>query len=133
MYLTAHKVKNREGHIGINSFRYETVEQSKSAMDRTLTDKVISIPPGGNTVLGYLDISTDDPIPVPAAVKKALAEFSEILKDEDLPIKREIDGISIVFCASFGMIGQKLELLKDLTSHIVSLINPVDNTHPKRL
>jgi hypothetical protein len=71
MYITAQRVRNRSGKTGINSFLYvhtdtqlQGIEWTEAGLldiaDNNLGDlvaEVVEVPPGGNSVLSYIDVA----------------------------------------------------------------------------
>jgi hypothetical protein len=68
MYITAHRVRNAAGLEGVNSFAHLhndnswPVDASKMPEENpgVLATQRIEVPPGGNTIISYLDVLAPD-------------------------------------------------------------------------
>jgi hypothetical protein len=93
MYVTAQHVRSSTGKDGINAFRFghqgmaidwSSVDLSQlvEQHDRKLLSQQLAVPPGGNSVISYLDVAGSDETPV--------VEIEGVLRKVRESVKREI-------------------------------------------
>ena len=118
MYLTAHRVTNpTDGSTSINSFLHEhrsPLGVSESWKEREvskianqtpgeLVAQDTSLPPGGNRVLSYLEVISEDSTP-PETIRSALDQFRE--NAGTVPLFN-CKGVVIHFSLNVGLVGQE--------------------------
>ena len=107
MYVTAHRVRSPDGEEAIHSFlhRHDTAEEPfpsdpalvpESAPGRLVWRNRSSLPAGGNTVLSYIDLILPDDAWTTEWVA-ALAAFAAELPPSGLPVRAELDGLTLIF------------------------------------
>jgi hypothetical protein len=90
MILTAQHVRTSEGVEGINAFcrfhgPHEWTDQPPEDLpEGELVNQNISLPPGGNDVRSYLDITAPDETPT-QEIRKAIVQFIERSRGRSLP------------------------------------------------
>ena len=111
MYITAQKLRSKDGQIGRNSFLYEHSEADGRLFEDRNPDVVdiaerhlgrlaaqsYDLPPGGNRVLSYLDVAAVDGTNlknIEAALKAVASQITVGLS----PIELSLNGVSVRFC-----------------------------------
>lgn len=113
--LTAQRVKNREGKVGINRYRYSIPDSLRDDPDVWATLErdpgVLEAfeyavePPGNNAVISYLDIVALDAL-TPEQLTESLGKLDGYVAMSQLPIRRKIDAIQIQFWAVSALEGE---------------------------
>ena len=93
MRLAAQRVRDLQGHEGINSFCYyhgpitwfDRPPAEVTSSSGTLVNSHIAVTPGGNRVRSYLDIWTPDETPS-LTIEEDVVSCIDLLQDEHLPI-----------------------------------------------
>lgn len=113
--LTAQRVRNRDGKVGINRYRYSIPDSLRderdvwAAIERdpgVLDASEYAIePPGNNLVLSYLDVIVPDAIP-PEQLTESLGKLDGYIAMSQLPIRRKVDAIQIQFGGILALEGE---------------------------
>jgi|GEM_PF-1807870 len=116
MYATAHRVKSRQGQVGINAFLHKHGEGDSAGIDwdkidmRYVTEQATGglvsehteIAPGGNQVLSYLDVVCPDEMQV-EQIEEAVVHAKAALTTSLRPLERSFGRIVVRFGAAFGL------------------------------
>jgi hypothetical protein len=116
MYATAHRVKSRDGQVGINALLHEHRGDEGGLISWDNPDVVavaegyvgmlvaqsFDVPPGGNRVLSYLDVAAADGV-APVRVAKALDAFGNLIGKEPSPITAVLNGVGVRLGWSLGL------------------------------
>ena len=136
MYITAHRVTTGDGGItGINCFLHKhhcrlgvDASWDNSKTDDTvyhrpgeLIDQLADISPGGNRILSYLDVITEDSTP-PEAILRALKNYEPLIGTEDFPMAKLLDGVIVRFSLVLGLAGKEELEYPALSSAIASML-----------
>ncbi|MCE9637384.1 MAG: hypothetical protein K8T90_16895 [Planctomycetes bacterium] len=148
MYLTAHRLRSVRLEEGINAFLYlhrdrplpmrgpdepdvDTIAQSEPGYP---VAESIDVPPGGNSVLAYLDLAAPDDA-TESALRGAVAELRRRLPDERLPMLAVHGGSATRFGANLefeGRIDESIALLDGLEAAALALL-PQRNAAPAKV
>ena len=119
MYLTAQRVlKRNTGETGINAFSYLHDVKALPDLDwenpdldlvvntcpGRLVENEYDLSPGGNEVLSYLDVISDDST-TPMEIQTALDAFQGTLPGKNLPFVHGMGRIAVRFGAVVGLSG----------------------------
>jgi uncharacterized protein YbjT (DUF2867 family) len=132
MYVTAHRVQAPNGERGINAFLHLHGDSFPWPADPSslpeadpgrIARKSVAIPPGGNTVLSYLDVLARDGTP-PAKLARALRSFEAALDEKTNPAVLTRSGVTIRFGAVTrrGRGPERLSELRALFAYVEWLI-----------
>jgi hypothetical protein len=113
--LTAQRVKNRAGKVGINRYRYSIPDSLRDDPDVwTALERDPGVleafeyavePPGNNAVISYLDVIAPDAM-TPEQMTESLEKLDGYIAMSDPPIRRKIDAIQIHFGAVLALAGE---------------------------
>jgi hypothetical protein len=128
MYVTAHRVRAPSGELGINAFLHlhggdypwpADPSRLPEAAPGKIARKAVAVPPGGNTVLSYLDVLAPDGTPR-SRVARALRAFEAALHDEPNPAVFTRYGVTIRFgtVRSRGRGPERLAELRALSTYL---------------
>ena len=113
MYVTAHRVRRHQsGEVGINAFLHlhyspppDWLDWNQPDFSRAIDEwpahlnkMDCDVPPGGNSVMSYLDVLAEDSVEV-AQIRAAFDEASMRLKHEKPPLVIGSGKISVRFVA----------------------------------
>lgn len=110
IYLAAHRVRDRNGEVGINSFRYRTkpdITHLWASIDRnagTLVSSSIVVKPGNNAVLSYLDVVLPDEWH--ESISELLEPLDGAIAMATLPLTRSLGDAHVRFGAVIGLSGE---------------------------
>lgn len=110
IYLAAHRVRDRNGDVGINSFRYRVnpdITHLWASIDRnagTLVSSSIAIKPGNNAVLSYLDVVLPDEWH--GSIAELLEPLDGAVAMATLPLTRSLGSAHVRFGAVIGLSGE---------------------------
>lgn len=110
IYLAAQRVRDRNGDVGINSFRYSTkpdITHLWASIDRnagTLVSSSIAVKPGNNAVLSYLDVALPDEWH--GSISELLEPLDGAIAMATLPLTRSLGSAYIRFGAVIGLSGE---------------------------
>lgn len=110
IYLAAHRVRDRNGEVGINSFRYRTkpdITHLWASIDRnagTLVSSSIAVKPGSNAVLSYLDVVLPDEWH--GSISELLEPLDGAIAMATLPLTRFLGNAHVRFGAVIGLSGE---------------------------
>lgn len=110
IYVAAHRVRDRKGDVGINSFRYHSrpdITQLWASIDRnagTLVSSSIAVKPGNNAVLSYLDVVLPDEWH--GSIPELLEPLDGAVAMATLPLTRSVGDAHIRFGAVIGLSGE---------------------------
>ena len=136
MYITAHRVTNdSDGTTGVNCFYHlhngvlgvsdswggTEVDKIANQTPGNLIHRQTEIPPGGNSVLSYVEVICEDDTP-PSAIESALESFEESVDSTRLQIE---NNILIFFSTIRGLSGQERLEYQKLRGAVTRLISGV--------
>jgi hypothetical protein len=110
IYLAAHRVRDRNGEVGINSFRYRTkpdITHLWESIDRnagTLVSSSIAVKPGNNAVLSYLDVVLPDEWH--GSIPELLEPLGGAIAMATRPLTRSLEDAHVRFGAVIGLSGE---------------------------
>ena len=140
MYLTAHRVKSRQAAVGISVFlhvhsspeyadlTWELPDVTDIAQSRpgVLVSHSYDLPPGGNSVLSYLDIAAADDASA-ETIEGALSAFRTRIPGQEAPIVVSDRGVGIQFSAVLGLADRLEEEFDELRGRALSLFRSARN------
>ncbi len=136
MYLTAHRIlKRNTPKTGINAFLHRhdvkalpdidwedpNLDLVVNACPGRLVEKECDLSPGGNEVLSYLDVVSDDAT-TPMEIQTALDAFQNTLPGKSLPFVYGIGRIAVRFGAVVGLSGAEEIEYKALKGRALKLL-----------
>lgn len=136
MYLTAHRVRSRDGQsLGINVFLYDHHGESIPGMSwdapevrrveerpGVLVGDSVDLVPGGNEVLSYLDVVAADGV-VPGLLVEALRQAEATVGSGGLPFESRGGRVAIRFGAQTGLEGSEQEEFRALEERAILLLS----------
>jgi hypothetical protein len=112
MYVTAQRVRDRDGREGINAYYYfsgfdvwDDLHHPPLTPDRdagALRNHILTLPPGGNRVRSYLDVVTDDDASI-ATIRRAFARSDGNVQPTELPFVHAESGCWFRFGAEHAL------------------------------
>ena len=143
MYVTAHRVKSTKGEVGINSFLHKHSEEEQGSLDwsppdilavaegtcGTLVDRSYDVPPGGNRVLSYLDVTAIEGTATDA-IEEALRIFRDKIGKVGTPIIDAVDNVGIRFSTILGLADRELHEFDALTERLLAILRTGKQAEP---
>jgi len=142
MYLTAQRVRNLSGKMGINvllhrhgaqdipgmSWQDPDVELVAESFPGSVVAQNLEIPPGKNHVMSYLDVVTDDSVEA-EHISRVLDQVEGQLHDHAPPLTCCVEAVGVRFTLELGLEGYEDEEFKALKAASLQLLkSPVSDS-----
>ena len=117
-FYTAQRVVSIRGKTGINAFRRTAA--APPASEAQVEVEHIEVPPGGNDVQSYLDVTAPSSLPVDVILAR-IDEYAAAAQTPVLPTHVGLQGIQIVFGCKLGLEKRWRDELRELARALTLL------------
>jgi len=146
MYLTAHHVRAPDGSVGINAYLHRHSQSDETRINWERPDvarianelpgkdvaQAIEVKPGGNTVLGYLDVVAPERAD-PAFLADSLRLFEHYVREAHFPVVFSSNRIAIRFGIVIGLQRLAFAEFRRLRARVLQLLGDTTESKVRQL